>query len=165
MSDKKIIAALSLDAKLLYERLKSAKIGDVVTYQELSNIIGRDVLDPGRGLLQTARRKALREDYFVFGIVRKEGLKRLSDLEIVATGEDTVGRIRRTARRGFRTITAVKDFEALPNEAKIRHNVYASMLGAVAMAASAPQMKKLEKKVSEAKAQLSLTKTLEAFSA
>lgn len=163
VNSKKVIQALSLDAKLVYERLKLVPVGAEVEYQELSTLVGRDVTAAGRGLITTARRKALKEDYMVFGVIRKQGLKRLSDVEIVNTGEDTIGRIRRTARKGFRTITAVKDFSALPNDAKIRHNVYVSMLGMVAQASSSPQMKRLEKKVTEASAVLPLMKTLEAF--
>jgi hypothetical protein len=161
--DKKTIQALSLDSKMVYERLKACNVGDLVPYKEISTLIGRDSQGVGRGAIQTARRKLLREDYMVFGVVWKEGLKRLSDLEIVATGEDTVRKIRRASSKGFRTITAVRDFDVLPNDAKVRHNTYASVLGALTMAMAAPRMKKLEGRVMEAKATLPLQKTLEAF--
>jgi len=160
----KVIQALSLDSKMIYDRLKKSAVEEIVSYAELSKMIGRDTQNGGRGSIQTARRKALREDYIVFGVVRNIGLKRLSDVEIVATGEDTVTRIRRASTRGFRTITAVRDFDALPNDSKIRHNTYASVLGALSMATTAARMKKLEGRVAEAKASLPLAKTLEAFS-
>ena len=164
MTEKKTIQALSLDSKMVYERLKKSVIGETISYSELSTIIGRNTQNGGRGALQTARRKALREDYMVFGVIHNVGLKRLSDLEIVATGEDTVTKIRRASTRGFRTVTAVREFDKLPNDAKVRHNTYASVLGALSMATTAARMKKLEGKVAEAKASLPLMKTLEAFS-
>lgn len=161
--NNKIIQSLSLDSKMIYERLKKTEIGDIIPYSELSTLIGRNAQNGGRGSIQTARRKSLREDYMVFGVIHNVGLKRLSDLEIVATGEDTVTKIRRASARGFRIITAIRDFDKLPNDKKILHNTYASVLGALSMATTAARMKKLEGRVAEAKASLSLTGTLEAF--
>ena len=161
--EKKVIQALSLDSKMIYDRLKKTDIGDVIPYAELSTLIGRSAQNGGRGSIQTARRKSLREDYMVFGVLRNVGLKRLSDIEIVATGEDTVRKIRRTSAKGFRVITAVREFDKLPNEKKVLHNAYASALGAISMATSGARMKRLEARVAEAKASLSLAGTLDAF--
>lgn len=159
------IGLISIDTKVLFDRLITANVGDVIPYSELTELIGRDVRGSAIWALGGARRKAFRERSFVFAAVRNEGVKRLSDLEIVDTGEDTASRIHRMSRRGAQRLMAVADFNALPNESKIRHNTYASLLGMTAHVTKNTQVKRLAAKIEKTQAQLPLQRTLEAFSA
>ena len=94
------IPELSIDSKMLYDRLIKAEVGAVIPYRELTEVISRDVQGPARGNMNTARHRALRHNGMVFEAVWKVGLKRLNDTEVVAVGEASLGRIRRVARRG-----------------------------------------------------------------
>lgn len=158
----RIIAALSIDAKMIYDRLAESKIGEIIGYDELSKIIGRDTTNGGRGPLTTARRKAMRENRMVFGTVRKQGIKRLADTEIVESAASDLRRIRKATRRVVERTTMV-DFSKLPAKAQSEHNVYLSMFGAIAQMTLASSMKQIAKRVAETHQALPLAKTLEAF--
>ncbi len=165
MSDRKTIAAISLDARHLYLRLARATIGETLTYDDLSKAIGRDVSPgkPGYGALTTARRRAHLDGGIVFDAVTKIGLKRLSDTEIVGSGQHAIDRVRRAARRGAVKLLSVGDFEALPNELKHKHNAYTSLLGAITQITQGRRVEELERHVGNAQATLPLWKTLEIF--
>lgn len=161
----KAIPEISVDAKLLHQALRAVAIGGVISWAQLRDVIGREVRagQKGYGALQTARHRALRDDNMVFAAVHGEGLKRLTDEEIVETGADTVKRVRRIARKGAEKLLAVADFDALPNAAKIRHNAYTSMCGALTAIATERKVEVLEKNVTNAKAALPVAKALELF--
>lgn len=164
MDGKRVIQLLSVDSKAIYDRLVRLEVGEMVTYSELSNLINRNIQSKeGRFHLYTAQRRALNENYMVFGCIRNMGVKRLNDEEIVGTGHHTIGRIRRMSRRGFRVVTAVKEFDKLPNAVKIQHNTYASLLGAMSLATTEIRVRKLEDRVQVAQCKLSLEGTLKAI--
>lgn len=160
-----VIHALSIDSKLLYERLRAVAVGDVILYAELTGILSLDVQGKARGALHTARRMARDKDCCVFSVIRGVGLKRLSDSETVQSGDRFVRTIGRTASRGMKQIQAMKEggYEALPNQDKIKFNLYASALGAIGAAVRPQRMRRLETRVAESNAQLAMAKTLEAF--
>ena len=164
---KKTISEISVDARLLHQRLTQAKVGDVITWDDLGQIIGRSV-HPGEGgysALATARNRVQVDDGYIFDAIAKVGLKRLSDAEIVNTGQYAIDRVRRAARKGTRRLLSVKDFDALPNDLKVKHNAYASLLGAVAQISQSSKVTQLESHVQNARAALPLAKTLEVFKA
>lgn len=167
MTPKKTIQEISVDARLLHQRLKEVGVGETITWEELSKTAGRNVSagHAGYGALATARRRAQVDDGMVFDAVSKVGLKRLSDVDIVNTGQSTVDRVRRAARKGAKRLLSVRDFNGLPNELKIKHNAYASLLGAVAAISQEAKVHQLEKHVQNAQAALPLAKTLEVFKA
>ncbi len=152
-----------IDTQMIYERLSTASIGDLIEYQELTALIGTDVQNKGRGYMETARRMALRDKGMVFQPVRGVGLKRLADTEIVQSGQAYITKIRRHARRGMRVLVSVQDFGALPNDLKVRHNATVSMLGAVAVFSGGAAQKRVEGAVEKAGQKISYTKTLELF--
>ena len=102
----------SMDAKRLCLLLESSYVGQLVTYKELSTAIGKDVQTEGRSILNSARRIVQRELSYVFGTVANQGLKRLSDVEIVQTGAQTVSSIRHASRRGINRIAAADPVRA-----------------------------------------------------
>lgn len=163
IENKKTIPDISIDAKVLHDRLKQAQVGEVLTWVDLSKLIGRDVRRHAYGALNTARKRAQNDDLCVFGTVFKVGLKRLSDTEVVDTGQQVVDKVRRTTRRGVKRLTSVTDFSAMPNESKIKHNAYVSMLGALCDVSTTRRLHQVEKEVATANAAISMVKTLEIF--
>ncbi len=161
MNEQKAIQQLSIDAKMIYDHLISVGVGDTVTYANLTNLIGRDVQKQGRGALITARRRARNLDRIIFGTVRDVGLMRLSDTEIVETGEGTLRHIRRAARRGAQNVLCVQDFNKLPNDKKIQHNTFVSMFGVMAEITKPNKIKAIERRVESAQAVLPVAKMME----
>lgn len=144
--EKRAIPELSIDARMLYERITKLRIGEQISYSELSEIIGRDI-QSSYSILTTARNKAEREDQMVFAPVRNIGIKRLNDIGIISAGSGYIGKIRRMARRGSRKITCVKDFSSLPKDEQLKHNVSLSVLGAMEQFGSSATIKRLSGKV------------------
>lgn len=140
------IPELSIDTQTLERLLKTCAIGDVVTYAALSDAIGRDVQNGARHILVSAERRVQREQ-MVFEPVRNVGVKRLDDAAIVGTTAGTMDRVRNLARRQRRKLECVQDFDALPNELKLKHNVAVSVFGILGHITSDRQVKKLESKM------------------
>ena len=157
------IPELSIDSKMLYDRLIKAEVGAVIPYRELTEVISRDVQGPARGNMNTARHRALRHNGMVFEAVWKVGLKRLNETEVVAVGEARLGRIRRVARRGLEKLGSVQKFDALPEAAKVKHNAAVSILGAFRLMSAPDKMKKFEQEIANTQGKLALAGTLELF--
>ena len=168
---KRIISQLSVDARLLYERLINSNVGDEITYAELSGIIQRNVQKEAYGVLMTARRMARRygkveDDKQVnmeFGTIINSGLKRLDDCEIIGSGERVVRHVRKQSRTAVRILSNVKNFDGLPNNMKIKHNTMVSVFNVIASAIRPNRLKKIEGCVEQSGKLLSYSETLEAF--
>lgn len=156
------IPEANIDTKTILERLRKAEPGELVTYAELSEIIGRDVRATARGCLTSAMRGALREG-LVFSSVKNEGVRLLPDDGIAGVGLAAVKHIGRAARRAGKKLACVRDFDAMPNAAKVQHNMGMSVLGAIVHSTSAPSMKRVEATVEKAQTQLPIAKTLDIF--
>lgn len=159
----KAIPELSIEARLLTERLKKAEVGEVIPYSELSEVAGRTIQGAARSSLYTAMKRCLNSEGYVFGTVRGVGVKRLSDKEIIGIGDKALPHIRRTAKRAARKMSMVENYEGLEHEDKVRHNAMISALGMMAHVANEKQIKKLEDKVHTAQGALPIGRTLEVF--
>ncbi len=64
MADKRAIPEISVDARLLHQKLQSVSIGQTITWEDLSAVIGRDVIAGSKGYsaLTTARKRAQTDD-------------------------------------------------------------------------------------------------------
>jgi hypothetical protein len=160
---KKSFPELNVDTRILYERLIKISIGGFVAYQELTDLIGRNVQEEARGLLTSARRKALNENQMLFGTITGKGLKRLDDAGKISTGESALAHIRRAARIAAKKVMSVDDFNKLPNAEKIRHNTVVSMLGVFDGMTTHKSIEMLKNKIEQAQDKLSMVKTLELF--
>lgn len=149
----------NVDVQILVDYLRDQS-GEV-TYAALSDVLGRDVRNGAWTVLASARR-ALQREGIVYGTIRKVGIKRLDDEEIVGTGRDALKKTRRASRRALNRL-ACADYDKLTNEGRIKHNTYVSMLGALNAITKEPQIRKIEAGVEDAQAKLPLAKTLEAF--
>lgn len=156
MDDKKPSFVSSADAKTLADLMRGVAIGDVLTYQTMSEAIGRDVLDD-RGVMYTARGIVQREDRMVFDSVHKHGIKRLADIEIVSLGDRARSRVRKIARRAAQAIVCV-NYDEMPREAQVKHNTALSMLGVMQELTTDKSFTKLQKHVSTAGTELPVGK-------
>lgn len=155
---------VSLETRLLYERLRKLKVGEVVTYGELTGIIGQDVQAAGRGALRSARHIAQRDHQIVLDAINNVGLKRLSDRETVASAGQTLNKVRRTAQRGIDRLAAVSDFDALQDEEKAQHNASMSALAVVKLMAKPKSVTRIAAAVNTSNTgQLPVARTLELF--
>jgi hypothetical protein len=147
ISMTKTIPEMAMETRMLRDRLAKSNIGDVITYSELSDLIGQQVQDRSRGHLNSAVKSLLTERQMVFGTIRTVGLKRLSDGEIVAVGDEILPRIRRMAKRATQKLLAVADFNSLTNDQKVRHNAVVSSLATVSFFSKEARVKEIEKQV------------------
>lgn len=161
MTETKPSFEMSIDTRIIYNRLNEAAVGEVVSFKALGDALGRKV-EGNCSHIQSALNRLLGEGV-LFDNVRKVGYKRLTDSEIVNTSEREREGLKRKARRAVKKLSCVSDFDALPNELKVKHNASMSGFGAIMAMMKPSGMRKLETAVQKASQQLPLAKTLEAF--
>lgn len=158
----KISFQMSADARLIYQRLKQASVGEVVDYAALEEQVSRP-LALIRGAIHTARRRLLRDDGMVFANVRSVGLMRCTDSAIVdGATADTVA-IRRRAGRAVEKLTKVSDFAALTPARQLEHTTRMSVLGAIATMTKEASLQKVRKAAQGRSTELPLAETVRAF--
>lgn len=157
---------VSIDTKLAFERLQRCTPDEIVSYKELTELLGRDAQTAGYHNIAQARNMLLRGEGgtpMAFSAVVGVGVKRMADGDLANSGRHYAARIRRTSKRGMQTLAAVSDFDALPNESKIAHNAMVSLLGAIALASKEKSIQKIEIAVDKEQEKLSFAKTLALF--
>ena len=155
---------ISIDTQKIVAALKESP-ESFISYDALTELIGRDIQVKARHCLQSAQR-ILRRDHGTLWVAEQgKGVKRLRDEEIPAhVDAKRVRRIHRTSKLGARELTCVKDFGAMKPETQKAHNFTLSILGAFAQMTSAPRVRALKARMgAAAMAQLPLGKTLELF--
>jgi hypothetical protein len=130
----------SADVQALVAALDSVAVGSVITYDELSGTIGRDI-QTKRYLLEAAQDRLLKQRK-VFGCVYGVGLKRLDDSEIVECSLHAFRKIRRMSRKAATRLTSV-EWNHLTSEEQRRHNLHLSVLGAIIHTATPRNMQHL----------------------
>lgn len=153
---------MSVDTRKIVDRLMVCGIGETVETAELTEMLGRDVRNGAAGCLYSALRHVERHHDLVFASVRGVGYKRLSDAEIVASGDSFVNRSRRNARRGYRRLGCVQ-FDKLPEDQKVKHQTFQSVFSALHSVSKSSAVKRVEVEVQKSRESLPLAQTLEAF--
>lgn len=148
---------LSADASAIARALESLSVGDTMSYDAISTLVGRDARLI-RGAIATALREVQRNKRMVFGTVRKVGYIRLNDAEIIETYDQARGRIRRQSARAVKRLVCV-DYDALPKDKQVKHNAALSMLGVIAELSSAGSVRKIENSIAESGTSLPAAKT------
>jgi hypothetical protein len=163
--EKKSIPERSVDTQFLLERLLETDPGETITYEELTDLIGRDVRPGGDAYpnLFSARRIAQHDHRIVFEAVRKVGIVRLRDDAIVRTAPGSIQRARRAALRGSKVLACVEDFDNLSDKDKLQHNTALSVLGVIAHFAKPKSVKTVAAAVSDAKTRLPVARTIAHF--
>jgi len=152
----------SNDTKVLEHVLGQAKVGQLVTYQELSAAIGRDVREFAYQSLFSARRALQNQQRIVFGVEANVGLKRLNDSGIVQSTEHDRKIIQRRARRTIDKLRCA-EFEKLTADEKRQHVTASAQMGAVAMFSSKNASKKIASKVQAKTDAIPIGETLKLF--
>jgi len=163
MQEKRKFPKISLDSQMLYDRLIQASPGETISYEELTGIIDRDVQTEAYGCLYTARHKARSLNRKVFGVIANVGLKCLEDDEIVATGYESIKRVRNRARSGLKSLVCLQDYAGLPEPLKIKHNAVASILMVANRVTAPKKVAALEGVVAEKMEKLTFHQTLRFF--
>lgn len=101
-----------------------------VSYATITAAAGKP-LGEIRQTLVNVRRYLERDEGIVFETVKREGLRRLTDAEKVASAAKFSRAIHRTAGRGAARIGAVSDFAALSNEDQMTATIRRTMFEAV----------------------------------
>lgn len=151
----------SIETRLLYDRLRKLEVEEVVTYEELSEVIGLDIQKEAWAALSSARRMILRDDNIVCDPVRGFGIKRLSDKEANATGSHTLLRVRRMTDRGVKKVLAA-DYDNLDDEDKTRRNATLSAFAVVKLMAKAKSLDRIAA-ANTTSGELPIARTLELF--
>lgn len=144
---------LSADSAALVAELRKAVVGTTVSYETLSQAIGRNVQNSASSALQSARHVVQREFRMVFSTIRGSGLKRLNDSDIVDLSDKAREHARRHAKRTARKLVCV-DYDALPKAKQTKHNAALSMFGVLAEIATDKAQGRLEKRISDVGQQL-----------
>lgn len=160
MVQSKGIQAKSADTSIVENRLRNTEPGDVVTYDELTTLLGRDVRAFGIGNVATARKTLVGESIF-FDTIPNEGYKRLDTEEACSASKHYVRRVKSAARRGMVHLQHVP-FDGLSDDGKKVHLTTSAQLGAVALFAGASAEKKIGSNVEPGKP-LAIGATLKLF--
>jgi len=153
----------SLDAQTLLDVLLEMQPGDFVSYQDLSDLIGKDVqVGEGYRALFRARTILEREERQVVTPVPGEGIRCLTDEEKVDSGCGFVGKAGRAGARGVSRVSCVESFEHLPNEKKIEHNYVLSIAGAIQHFARPKTRKQIEERIAQTRKPMACDETLNA---
>jgi hypothetical protein len=147
MADQQPRFVASLDTQTICRRLREAGEGEVVTYEELQKLIGRD---PRKHGARTAVGQLLR-DGIVFKAIDNVGYKRLSDSEKVKYGAAGIGSINRKARKTMRVLGSAQ-YDRLNAEDKLKHNTSMTLAAMAAASTAHDAMKRIERSVASSDA-------------
>lgn len=147
---RKAINELHTDTRILTNLLTVRLVkenAEILTYEELSASIGRDVRDGARGLLGTARKHVEQDSGIALVTVRNIGLKKTKDysgmMDVSMTG------IRRRAARITRRVLGAVATDRLDSEQQTKVSSRLSILGVIGLFTRRKGLNRLEAKVRE----------------
>jgi hypothetical protein len=144
VNPKHTIGQVSVDVTAIVKRLAVSQPGDVITYDELNNIVkGKRVNGRERYVLSSARNIARRENRILFGVVSGVGLRRLNDSEISNTPRQRFRRIKSEADKTAKEI-ACADFSKLTPIEQRTASTALSIAGSISLFACSSSQKRLE---------------------
>ncbi len=132
----------SVEAQMLAEAFAETEVDEVLTYEEMSTLIGRDVREI-RHVIETARRRLLRENGAVFASVRNVGVKRLSPDETVDESESVAKRSRNANRKALRLLGTI-EYEKLTGDKRNEYTALQAQARIVDLTLRARNKRKLE---------------------
>lgn len=158
------IKEMAPETRIVLQRLREMKIGDFVSYDELSELSGKQIAGDSFNL-STARRSLLKSDHMVFEVIRMSGLKRLNDTELAMSASDKfVDKSRRHAKRSAQKMACIESYDKLSPAAQLAHTIKISFFGAIAYMARKGQLERASQAVAGRSGELPISETLKAFS-
>jgi hypothetical protein len=153
---------MSADARLLMQHLSKVSVGQVVTYDEMSNVVSRPISGTSTSL-RTALKRLMRDQGMIFGVIRGKGFKRLDDAEIVAEGGKATDIIRRRAKHAIERQSKA-DFGKLNREQQGRYTAQVSILAATAFMTTERQVARIAEASKPDVKEIAVSATLAMFS-
>lgn len=157
---------LSVDAIELIKRLEEVPPGAIISWNDLSESIGRDVRGEARSMLYTAR-KHLMDQGVVFETVHNVGLKHELKSEVIrAVLPDTTKRVRSLLRRQGRKLQTISDddYKALPKSEQTQYNTTRALFSTFQELTKESAVKHVKIATAKAEKPLPLAQTLAALS-
>lgn len=151
----------NVETRLLIQEFQKVKVGEVITYERISEVAGKEVTKL-RGSIMTAIRRCLRDKDMVFACVRNVGYKRLNDDEIVDKGSSDSAALRRKALKTLEEQTKV-DFEQLSRQKQMQASAQTSIMGTIAMMTKTKSIEKIASNIEAGTKELPTTQTLSLF--
>jgi len=140
---------LGFVTKQLVDHLLTASVGQEMSYEELSKVLGHNILQQKyRSCLASARRILIKEHDIVFDTIRSVGIQRLNDAEIVLEGAVGIRKVRRACKRTARKVVCA-NYSTLSQDNKNTHNQSLSTLGALMHVTSIKEQRKVGHAVSK----------------
>lgn len=138
--------AIQIDA--IVKALTAIPVGQIITYKDLSAIVGKNVQsDDGRFLLIRARRLAEKQTGTLFATVFGQGIKRLPADEAAGVGSDARQRIRRSANRTYARLSDIRYNDVAP-ETRARIDAERSLMGAISAIATQANVSNVQRHTS-----------------
>jgi len=153
--------AKSADTAIIENRLRNTQVGELVTYDELSKLLGRNVIEFCRSNVNSARHTLVRESIF-FDCVANQGYQRLNSEQAVNASEHYRTRAKKAARRGLVHLQHVP-FDGLTDEGKKKHLTMSAQLGAVELFSTTKATKRIETAVKDVSHKMAIGETLKLF--
>lgn len=144
---KSIISPSSGKHLMLMPRLLAAKVGELITYAELSKLLGEDVQTKGKSALRTARHKIRRSDRITFHVQPDVGIFRPTDEQIADRMKDLRHVIKRKAKSTLLESACILKIEALTQEQQTKVHMEQLICSMVIDATSSKSAKAIEKKI------------------
>lgn len=154
---------ISLNTQTLTKRLKEAKIGEIITYLSLSELIGLDVQHKGRPSLTSARRKVRNEDDIVFSTLSNVGLQRCTEDDKISEIKRQTKRARNAAKEGNR-IQRATSYGDLSEQKKEEYNEVCSVNRCIELFTKPNNQKKLRQAVMNTKSLIEPSEIVRLFS-
>jgi len=152
----------STDTVIIENIFSQCKVGETVTYDELSKAIGRDVRKFASGSIQTTLKTMLAEHNMVFGNEKNVGYVRIANDTVVNSVNDYDARqTQRISKRSLQKLSTV-NFGELSEDGKKKHIVASSRMGAIAMFSQKSAVKKIESHIKDS-SHLPIGETLKLF--
>lgn len=151
----------SNDTAILEAVLRGLDEGGIATYAQLSAALGRDVREFGKGSLYSARR-IIERDGLHTGVVRNEGIQRLTVSGCVEKASSYVVRARRSASRSRHTLETT-DVSQLSQAEKSRVFALSAQASAVETLGSRKATKTLTAAAAKVQSAIPFGETLKLF--
>lgn len=161
MEQKTGIQVKSADTKIIEHRFRNTSFGDVVTYDELSKLLGRDVREHCYGNIRTALRSLMKESIFL-DCIAGEGYKRLNEAESVAALDHYRVKARRAVRRGIVHLQHIAA-DKLSEQDKLKYFAMGTQLQTMELFSSSKATSRIETAVNKTSQQMAIGETLKLF--
>ena len=162
---KKSVGQISIDAQFLIQRLETQAQQNnysLIPYAELSALIGREVQDGARGILETAKRSLLRDRQKLFVTVRGEGIRMADNDGVIAQVKRRNKSACNSSRRAANESMAA-DSKSMSDEQRQQFLGAQSLAGAITLMSKPSAVKRIESSIGDSLSALPTGKVLEFF--